>query len=117
KLSFYNRVMRQARARQPESWMEKACLRDGSHLASSQDVALEDLPFEFMMNALRLKEGVPWRYFPERTGLPAQAVSAAVARCIKKGLMDDDALQLRASPLGWRFLNDTLEEFLDETNA
>ena len=116
KLSFYNKVIRQARARQPESWMEKACLRDGSHLASSHEVSPADMPFEFMMNALRLRAGVPWRYFPERTGLPAQAVSRVVARCIKKGLMDDDALQLRASTLGWRFLNDTLEEFLDETS-
>ncbi len=114
KLSFYNKVLRQARVRQPESWMEKACLRNGGHLAASHEVAPEDLPFEFMMNALRLREGVPWRYFSERTGLPAQAVAGAVARCVEKGLMADDALQLRASALGWRFLNDTLEEFLDE---
>ncbi len=113
KLSFYNRVHRQARLRQPESWMEKAVLRDGSHLATAEDVTPEDLPFEFMMNVLRLRAGVPWRYFTERTGLPAQTVSAAISRCIAKGLMDDDALQLRASALGWRFLNDTLEEFLD----
>ncbi len=113
KLSFYNRVHRQARLRQPESWMEKAVLRDGSHLATAEDVAPEDLPFEFMMNVLRLRAGVPWRYFTERTGLPAQTVSAAISRCIAKSLMDDDALQLRASALGWCFLNDTLEEFLD----
>lgn len=114
KLSFHNRVHRQVRLRQPESWMEKACLRDGSHLASAQDVAPADLPFEFMMNVLRLREGVPWRYFTERTGLPLQAVSREVARSIGKGLLVDDALQLRASPLGWCFLNDTLEAFLDE---
>lgn len=114
KLSFYNKIRRQARIRQPESWMEKACLRDGSHLASSDDVDPEDLPFEFMMNALRLQAGVPWRYFPERTGLPALAIAPAIARCVNKGLMEDNPLQLQASPLGWRFLNDTLQEFLDE---
>lgn len=114
KLSFYNRVHRQARLRQPESWMANACRRDGSHLAQAEDVALEDLPFEFMMNVLRLREGVPWRYFTERTGLPFQAVSKAVAHCVDKGLLADDALQLKTSALGWRFLNDTLEVFLDE---
>ncbi len=114
KLSFYNRIHRQARLKQPESWMEQAVLRNGSHIASEQDIAHEDLPFEFMMNALRLKEGVPWRYFTERTGLPQLAVAPAVERCLQKGLLEDDALQLKASTLGWRFLNDTLEEFLEE---
>jgi oxygen-independent coproporphyrinogen-3 oxidase len=114
KLSFPDRIVRQARLRQPESWMEKAALRDGSHLAESRAVAAHDLPFEFMMNALRLREGVPARTFTERTGLPAQAAAAAIARCVDKGLLEDNVLQLRATDLGWRFLNDTLEAFLDE---
>jgi len=112
KLTFHNRICRQARVRQPQSWMTKAVLRNGSHVASAQDVSAQALPFEFMMNALRLKEGVPASYFSQRTGLPGQTISRAVARCISKGLLADTPLRWQATELGWRFLNDTLTEFL-----
>jgi len=112
KLTFHDRITRQVRVRQPQSWMDKASQRDGSHVATTQNVSALELPFEFMMNALRLKDGVPAPYFSQRTGLPLQAIHRAVERCLAKGLLLDTPLRWQASELGWRFLNDTLAEFL-----
>lgn len=113
KLSFHDRILRQARLKQPASWMAQVHLRDDSHLAQSEQVAPDDLPFEFMLNALRLKEGVSTASFVERTGLPVAAISPAVGRAFKKGLLVDDPTRFQATPLGWRFLNDVQAEFLD----
>ena len=113
KLSFHDRIIRQARLKQPASWMAQVHQRDDSHLAQSEQVTPEDLPFEFMLNALRLKEGVSAVSFVERTGLPVAAISPAVGRAVKKGLLVDDPTRFQATPLGWRFLNDLQAEFLD----
>jgi oxygen-independent coproporphyrinogen-3 oxidase len=112
KLSFPDRIMREARARQPESWMERAGRRDGSHIAESREVGPLDLPFEFMLNALRLKEGVATSLFMERTGLPPAAISHQMEAAISRGLLDVDPRRLCATALGWRFLNDLQEIFL-----
>ena len=113
KLSFHDRIIRQARLKQPASWMAQVHQRNDSHLAQSEQVAPDDLPFEFMLNALRLKEGVSAARFVERTGLPVAAISQAVGRAVKKGLLVDDPTRFQATPLGWRFLNDLQAEFLD----
>lgn len=113
KLSFHDRIIRQARAKQPQSWIDKALDHDGSHIAESRELGLDDLPFEFMLNALRLEQGVPVAYFSERTGLPLTAITAALERATKKGLLDPDPTRLKASALGWRFLNDLQSEFLE----
>lgn len=113
KLSFHDRIIRQARLKKPASWMTQALLRNDSHLAESSPVTQEDLPFEFMLNALRLREGVSAASFVERTGLPVTVVSKAVNRAVKKGLLVDEATRFQATPLGWRFLNDLQAEFLD----
>jgi len=112
KLTFHDRIVRQARVRQPQSWMDKTAQRDGSHVATAQNVSALELPFEFMMNALRLRDGVPAAYFAQRTGLPPHVLNRAVERCLAKGLLMDTPLRWQASELGWRFLNDTLAEFL-----
>ncbi len=112
KLSFHDRIIRQARAKQPQSWISKALQHDGSHIAESRELAPADLPFEFMLNALRLRQGVPAALFSERTGLSLTAITPALERATKKGLLDPDPTRLKASALGWRFLNDLHTEFL-----
>jgi len=112
KLTFHDRIVRQARVRQPQGWMHKAVQGNASHVASSETVRAQALPFEFMMNALRLKEGVPATYFSQRTGLPQTVIQRTVARCVARGLLETPALRWQATELGWRFLNDTLAEFL-----
>ena len=113
KLSFHDRILRQARLKNPASWMAQVHQRDGSHLAQSEQVTAADLPFEFMLNALRLREGVSAASFVERTGLPVAAITSALARAVKKGLLVDDPTRFKATDLGWRFLNDLQSEFLD----
>ena len=113
KLSFHDRILRQARLKNPASWMAQVHQRDGSHLAQSEQVTAADLPFEFMLNALRLREGVSAASFVERTGLPVAAITPSLARAVKKGLLVDDPTRFKATDLGWRFLNDLQSEFLD----
>jgi oxygen-independent coproporphyrinogen-3 oxidase len=75
-------------------------------------VGARDLPFEFMLNALRLTDGVPAALFAERTGLPLAVVARPVAEATRRGLLDPDPQRLRATPLGRRFLNDLQSLFL-----
>jgi oxygen-independent coproporphyrinogen-3 oxidase len=112
KLSFPGRILRQARARQPETWIERA--GHGGHIAETRALGRRDLPFEFMLNALRLKQGVPAAYFAQRTGMPLAAIARPLQAAAARGLLDPDPARLRASDLGWRFLNDVQEIFLPD---
>ncbi|AUL15423.1 YggW family oxidoreductase [Bordetella bronchiseptica] len=112
KLSFHDRIERQARLRNPDSWMQRAMARDGSHVAESRVVGAGELPFEFMLNALRLKDGVAASSFGERTGLSLAAIAHQLEAATRRGLLDADPTRLRATALGWRFLNDLQEMFL-----
>lgn len=112
KLSFHDRIVRQARVKNPDSWMAQAMRRDGSHLAQDAVVPPADLPFEFMLNALRLRRGVPVNYFSERTGLALPGIAPQLARAADKGLLDPDPTRIAPTALGWRFLNDLQEMFL-----
>ncbi|WP_026350132.1 radical SAM family heme chaperone HemW [Bordetella sp. FB-8] len=112
KISFHDRIVREARARQPESWMERASRADGSHIAETRTLGTLDLPFEFMLNALRLRDGVASSLFAERTGLSLAAIAHQLEAAVSRGLLDADPTRLQASSLGWRFLNDLQEMFL-----
>src|SRR5665811_2114377 len=72
KLSFPHRIVRQVRFREPRLYMDKA--RAGNALAQDHEVARDDLAFEFMLNALRLRDGFDLAQFSERTGLPITAI-------------------------------------------
>jgi oxygen-independent coproporphyrinogen-3 oxidase len=113
KLSFHDRIVREARVRNPREYM-RAALGETPQgpLASSHAVPARELPFEFALNALRLADGVPVAWFVERTGLPTTAIAATVERAVRRGLLEDDPTRLRATPLGARFLNDLQEMFL-----
>ena len=72
----------------------------------------EDLPFEFMLGALRLLNGVPTQMFNERTGLSIHQIAKAIEKALQKKLLDEDPARLKASDLGIRYLNDLQELFL-----
>lgn len=112
KLSFHDRIVREARLRSPDSWMAGAAARDGSHIAETRTVGAGELPFEFMLNVLRLKDGVAAASFQERTGLSLAAIAQPLQSAAARGLLDPDPTRLRATALGWRFLNDLQEIFL-----
>ena len=110
KLSFAHRVVRQVRLRDPAAYMAGA--EAGSALASETEVARADLSFEFMINALRLREGFEMTRFGERTGLPASAIERSLAEAERRGLVLRDLQRVRPTERGFDFLNDLLELFL-----
>jgi oxygen-independent coproporphyrinogen-3 oxidase len=75
-------------------------------------VARHDLPFEFMLNAMRLIDGVPARWFVERTGLPPTAIEAGLAEAERRGLLRVGLDRWQPTALGARFLNDLQAVFL-----
>lgn len=113
KLSFHDKIVRQAKLKNPSSWMKKALLRDGSHLAEERQVGWKELGFEFMLNALRLKHGVPRSSYIERTGQSILAIAPAIERAVARDLLDAGHERLQATEHGWQFLNELQAEFLD----
>jgi putative oxygen-independent coproporphyrinogen III oxidase len=107
KLSFADHVTRHERAKQPREYMAQA----GSAL--EKPVLARELPFEFMLNALRLVEGVPVERFEERTGLPLVALARKLAVAEAKGFLENDARRIRPTRHGRLFLNDLLQLFLE----
>ena len=110
KLSFAHRIVRQVRHRDPRMYMDKALA--GDCVASSTEVARADLPFEFMLNALRLKEGFALSHYCERTGLPMTAIERALAEAERRGLIERDLSRVRPTTRGFDFLNDLQAMFL-----
>jgi putative oxygen-independent coproporphyrinogen III oxidase len=111
KLSFPDRVTRHARAKQPNEYMKPDARVEESV------VSVEELPFEFMLNALRLVDGFEVQLFSERTGLPNQVIQSRLETVEKKGLLERDWKRIRPSERGRRFLNDLLEAFLPDKRA
>jgi len=112
KLSFANKITRQVRERQPEAYMT-AMENKGNALIESKEIAAKELPFEFMLNTLRLTDGVATNTFSERTGLPLHVISKALTQASQKGLLDADPSKLKATDQGLRYLNNLQELFLE----
>lgn len=110
KLSFPHRVVRQVRYREPRLYMENALA--GSPVAQEEEVARADLPFEFMLNALRLKDGFALQDFTERTGLPLSAIERPLQEAQAKGLVERDFARVRPTDKGFDFLSDLQGLFL-----
>lgn len=128
KISFLDRVVRQARFKHPEIYMNKSLDRcsevssmgmnflkytgEYSNVELNHIVPYQELSFEFFLNTFRLVDGVPVSFFSERTGLDISLVSDRLLEAKKKGFLEDDPLRFCASPLGFRFLNDLQVMFL-----
>ena len=110
KLTFADRILRQMRYKQPREYMEKA--QAGVAVQQEQEVPVNDLPFEFAMNALRLIDGFELSLFAARTGLPLHALRKELKEAESRGLIERDHLRLRPTLKGQRFLNDLLQIFL-----
>ena len=110
KLSFADRIVRQVRWKQPRQYLER--VGAGEPLMEEAAVARDDVGFEFMLNALRLTEGVPAALFAERTGHPLSLVARPLAEATRRGLVEPDPAWIRPTPLGRRFLNDLMQMFL-----
>ncbi len=130
KLSFSRRIVRQSRLRHPLRYMEAlagasngldagppdpadAAMIAAAWMEEVRSVGAQDLPFEFMLNALRLTEGVPVSSFANRTGLTEMAIAPARLRAEARSLLvADDPARLRPTELGLRFLSDLQGMFL-----
>jgi len=110
KLSFAERVTRHARIKQPLEYLQAAAR--GASILEQRDVSARELPFEFMLNALRLIEGFPATLFEERTGLPLTSVRSQLEHAEARGLLERDLRCMRPSARGRAFLNELLELFL-----
>ena len=110
KLSYPERIVRQVRVKQPQQYLERA--RAGAPVLEEHEVGRAEVGFEFMLNALRLTEGVPASLFAERTGFAPAIVAGALREAERRGLLEPDPTRLRATALGRRFLNDLQALFL-----
>ena len=110
KLSFPERIVRQVRWREPAAYMAKALA--GQAVSNETTVAAGDLPFEFMLNALRLKDGVELGLFAERTGLSPTQLDAAIDQGVQRGLLQRQGALLVPTARGFDFLSDLQQLFL-----
>jgi len=110
KLSFAHRIVRQVKVREPRLYMERALA--GQAMAQEEEVARADLPFEFMLNALRLRQGFALSEFSERTGLALTAIQLPLEHAEHKGWVKRDLQRVQPTERGFDFLSDLQELFL-----
>ncbi len=106
-LPTQNEIIRTAKTRQPDHYLAKL----GSPEILSKAISLNEIAQEFMMNGLRLKQGVSREYFTQRTGLDFHSVDKIVLRLQSQGLLEQDTDRYRTTPLGYQFLNSVLQNF------
>jgi putative oxygen-independent coproporphyrinogen III oxidase len=117
-----NTIVRTIQPREPRRYLAAAQAAETGTAAASGEIALvtmtrkpvpeADLPFEFMLNALRLVEGVEIDVFSQRTGLEWEAVGPKVEKLVQRGLLAVQGPRLVTTPVGLQFLNDLLLSFL-----
>ncbi len=116
KLSFADRIVRQVRWRDPATYMARAF--EGMAMSNEHALTVDALPFEFMLNALRLKDGFALNLFAQRCGVPWTMVIEVLRKAQGRGLVDfDDGPEPRVTPTarGFDFLNDLQQLFLQPT--
>ncbi len=110
KLSFPHRIVRQVRTREPRLYMERALAGDA--IAQEEEVRRSDLPFEYMLNALRLRQGFALAEFSERTGLAMTAIARQLDEAERRGWLTRDLQRVAPTERGFDFLSDLQSLFL-----
>ena len=110
KVTTADGIFRYRKTRLPKDYLQAAPLQQVR--IGLEQIDKTDLTFEFMMNALRLKQGVPMRYWQERTGLPWADIESVVQECQHKGWLTTDNGHIACTELGFNYLNDVLSYFL-----
>ena len=111
KLSSHTGIVRQMRHKHPGAYL--AAHGKGDFVQTEQGIGVADLPFEFMMNGLRLIDGIPADLMEARTGIALDVIEAKLIAARDRGLLETHDNTLRPTLKGQRFLNDLLEMFLD----
>lgn len=104
-------VHRRWKTRHPRAYLDAAS--GPGRIGGDNVVTADELPFEYMLNALRLADGVPMSDFSERTGLSIERIATGLANARQRGWLTNETEQLRTTALGQRFLNDVISSFLD----
>ena len=112
KLSFAHRVMRYVRYREPQLYLAQAL--QGAPVTQYEEVAREELPFEYMLNALRLKEGFSLADYMARTGLAMTSIQQGLANAEAKQLIARDLNRVWPTERGFDFLSDLQALFLGD---
>ena len=110
KLSFPDRIVRQVRWREPATYMRHAM--QGQAVSNEHSVSAAELPFEFMLGALRLADGFDAALLPERTGLGLQALEPGLAQALSSGWLQQQGGRLQPTARGFDFLSDVQQLFL-----
>ena len=110
KLSFAHRIVRQVRYREPQLYLQRVA--QGEPVAQHQEVGREDLPFEFMLNALRLRQGFALSDYMERTGLALTSIQKGLQQAEAQGLIERDWTHVWPTRKGLDFLSDLQALFL-----
>ena len=105
-------IHRYQKPRQPADYMQR--VQQGQARSQTTTLVVADIIFEFMLNALRLQAGFPLSLFTERTGLAVELLSNGLQQGMQRGLLELDGSWLKPSPLGWQFLNTTIQLFLPD---
>ena len=106
-------IRRRWKLRAPKGYLEHA--GTPRRIGGDNVIEIEQLPFEFMLNALRLNCGFAMAEFTARTGLPESAITPALANAQARGWLAREGTCVSATELGWRFLNDVIASFLPES--
>ncbi|MFY9326712.1 MAG: radical SAM family heme chaperone HemW [Georgfuchsia sp.] len=112
KLTSHTGVVRETRRKHPRDYLQAAA--SGEFALERYDVTAQELPFEFMMNALRLCEGFQTRLYPERTGLSLAGIQQKLLAAKRDGLLDITTECIIPTARGQRFLNVLLRNFLPD---
>lgn len=117
KISYPNRIERETRPRNPAAYIQQMSEQTSRQLSEPiaeqvRELKVSELPFEFMLNALRLIDGVPESYFTERCGRPINDLQKPIKLAVQKGLLDAQPGLFKATPQGVLFLNELIELFL-----
>ena len=104
------KIERFSRHKHPKRYVE--LVGDESVITEEKVLKDEEIPLEFMMNTLRLTDGVPIDFFLERTGVPIENIENELLIAENKGLLSRQNNNLKPSPLGQRYLNDLLQLFM-----
>lgn len=110
KLTLHDRVLRQIRWKHPDAYLKQ--VQAGQPLLEESVVETEQLPFEFMMNALRLNQGFDPALFPARTAQPLALIQTRLNAAVQEGLLHVTPSRIMPTEKGRRFLNPLLQHFI-----
>ena len=112
KLTSHIGVIRETRRKHPRDYLQAATR--GEFATERRDVTAQELPFEFMLNTLRLCEGFPTRMYQERTGLALAGIQSKLLTAQREGLLEATLERIAPTQRGQRFLNALLRNFLPD---